>query len=378
MQTISKIASAAALAAAAGTVFAAPAHAATQHHGHTRAGAVFVQNNSTSGNSVIAYDRSANGSLTEAGSYPTGGKGGQLSGSVADHLSSEGSVAYNARAHLLYTVNAGSDTVTVFSVWGDRLTRLQVVPTGGDFPVSIAVHGSQVFVLNARDGGTVSGFVQFGGVLIRIPFWQRHLNLNTSAPGQPNEFVSTPGQIGFTPDGRQLLISTKNGGNSVLSFAVGPFGPAATPTTTSLPGTVPFGFDFDAHGHLVITEAATNKVATFTVNRNGSLTALDSAATGQTATCWLVTSHNTAYASNAGSGTVSIYRTDRAGMLTSKGTAATNPGTVDAATSHGFLYVETGVGGVVDSYRIKPGGGLAMTGSVTIPNGIGAEGIVAS
>ena len=50
-------------------------------------------------------------------------------------------------------MNAGSNTITVFAVHGDRLTRLQVIGSGGEFPVSIAARGSRVYVLNARDGG---------------------------------------------------------------------------------------------------------------------------------------------------------------------------------------------------------------------------------
>jgi hypothetical protein len=50
--------------------------------------AVFVQNNSAGGNAVVAYRRGADGALTQAGTYPTGGLGGQLAGSVADHLAS--------------------------------------------------------------------------------------------------------------------------------------------------------------------------------------------------------------------------------------------------------------------------------------------------
>jgi hypothetical protein len=35
---------------------------------------------------------------------------------------------------------------------GLMLIRRQVISTGGTFPVSIAVHGNLLYVLNARDG----------------------------------------------------------------------------------------------------------------------------------------------------------------------------------------------------------------------------------
>jgi hypothetical protein len=82
--------------------------------------AVFVQTDNTSGNRVVAYDRAADGALTQAGSYATGGRGGVLDGSVVDHTASQGSLTYDPGHALLYAVNAGSNTVSVFAVHGDR------------------------------------------------------------------------------------------------------------------------------------------------------------------------------------------------------------------------------------------------------------------
>ena len=68
------------------------------------------------GNQVVAYDRADNGGLTLANTYNTGGLGGVLNGSAVDHLASQGSLTYAQRNGLLYAVNAGSNTVSVFSV----------------------------------------------------------------------------------------------------------------------------------------------------------------------------------------------------------------------------------------------------------------------
>ena len=118
---------------------------------------VFVQTDNVSGNQVVAYDRAADGTLTWSHTYATGGLGGVLTGSVVDHLASQGSLTYDQRNNLLYAVNAGSNTVSVFSVRGDQLTLRQVVNSGGSFPVSVAVHGNLVYVLNAENGGTRPG-----------------------------------------------------------------------------------------------------------------------------------------------------------------------------------------------------------------------------
>src|SRR5215472_3719058 len=175
MKPIWKLAAATAGGAAAAALSALPASAATVHSTPAPAHPVFVQTDNTAGNTIVAYERTATGGLQQVGSYPTGGNGGILTGSVIDHLASKGALAYDGQAGLLYAVNAGSDTITVFSVRGDQLVRSQVISSDGQFPVSITAHGNQLYVLNALGGASVSGFVQVGGRLIPRPSWHRDL-----------------------------------------------------------------------------------------------------------------------------------------------------------------------------------------------------------
>jgi len=349
-------------------------HAVGDHHDAGRG--VFVQTDDPAGNTVVAYHRASDGSLTEARTYATGGLGGVLDGSVVDHLASQGSLALDRRHHLLYAVNAGSDTITVFRVAGDRLRRRGVVASGGSFPVSIAVHHHLVYVLNARDGGDVQGFRSTSGRLVRIPRSHRPLGLDASAAP---EFVNTPGQVSFSPDGSRLVVTTKANGDDVDVFAVSRHGSLSrSPTVTSLPGAVPFAAGWH-RGRLVLAEAGTSSVATFRLDHRGHLRAIATAATGQVATCWISRSGNRFFASNAGSGTLSGYRVDLRGRLTSLGTTSTDPGTVDATvTPDGrFLYVQAGEAGQVDAYRIARNGSLTPRGSVTVPGAAGGEGIAA-
>jgi hypothetical protein len=378
MKLISKAAAVTIAGAAAAALSALPASAATAHAWPWHTPAVFVQTDNSAGNTIVAYTRTASGGLRQAGSYPTGGNGGATNGSVVDHLASQGSLAYDRQAGLLYAVNAGSSTITVFRVRGDQLFRTQVLSSGGQFPVSITFHGNQVFVLNAWGGASIAGFLQVGGYLIPVPSWTRSLGLGTSSA---TAFTGTPGQVGFTPDGSQLVVTTKNAANSVDVFADGLFGPSAQPTVTSLPGTIPFGFTFDAYGHLALVETGAGAVATFAITSAGTLTQLGSAATGQAATCWITAApEGTLYASNAGSATESTLTTEPDGAITQLGTTPTDAGTTDAvASSDGrYLYVQAGGPGNVDAYRTGPGGSLTETGSVTVPGAAGGEGIAAS
>jgi 6-phosphogluconolactonase (cycloisomerase 2 family) len=389
MRSVRRLATASALAVAVVAAFATPALAHTDDHSHDRShsehdsgrsarGAdhvVFVQTDNPAGNAVVAYDRAADGTLTEAGTYPTGGNGGVLTGSVVDHLASQGSLTYDGRHSLLFAVNAGSNTVSVFSVHRDRLDLRQVLPSYGEFPVSVAVHDDLVYVLNARAGGSVRAFGIFGEHLFPLGA-SRALGLNAAATP---EFVNTPGQVAFSPDGEQLIVTTKANGSSIDVFRVGPFGSLSDAVVNAEPGTVPFAVTFDESGNLVVTEAGTNALATFALHDDGTLTLLQAVPTNQAATCWIAGANGQFYASNAGSASLTRVQSGPGGALTVLDNAGTDPGSVDAAiTAPGdYLYVQTGGHGIVDEFRINGDGSLSPIGSVTVANSVGGEGIVA-
>ncbi len=377
MKVLSRLVPAIGVGMLAMTALAAPAFASPTASAGDRGntGAVFVQTDNTAGNAVAAYHRAPDGTLTLAGTYPTGGLGGILSGSVVDHLASQGSLTYDDEHGLLFAVNAGSDTVSVFRVFGDRLELRQVIGSGGAFPVSVTVHGNHAYVLDALGGGSLYGYRIADGHLTPIPGSSRRLGLDPNATPQ---FTNTPGQVAFTPDGSRILVTTKANGNSVDVFAVRPDGRLSrSPVVNVEPDTaVPFAISFDRAGHVLIAEAGPNALATFALS-GGTATQLAIADTGQMATCWVAPAGRYFYASNAGSGSVSGYTVDGAGQLTALGNTKTDAGTVDASAAGGFLYVQTGAAGIVDEFAVGAGGALTSLGAVTVAGAAGGEGIVA-
>ena len=389
MKALTRFVPAAAVAALALAGFAVPAaasaavtspsssHAAPDYFGGP-GGVVFVQTDNVAGNQIVAYHRAADGTLTKAGTFQTGGVGGALSGSVVDHLASQGSLNYDASRGLLFAVNAGSNTVSVFAVHGDQLELRQVIGSGGTFPVSITTHGDLLYVLNALNGGSVAGFRIIGGGLAQIPGSTRALGLDPTATPQ---FTNTPGQVAFTPDGSQLLVTTKSNGNDVDVYSVKLDGSlSARPTVNSEPNDQPFSLTFDAAGHVMLILGGPGAVASFNLSPSGHLTQLTSALTGATATCWIVRDGQYFFASNAGSGTVSRFSESFSGGLTALGSTATDAGTVDSAVSGDgrFLYVQTGGAGIVDEFAVGHGGSLTEIGSVTVPGAVAGQGIAAS
>lgn len=338
---------------------------------------VFVQTDNLAGNQVIAYDQGREGSLTEVGAYATQGLGGELEGSVVDHLASQGSLTYDAEDGLLYAVNAGSDTVSVFAVSGDRLSLRQVIGSGGSFPVSVTVDHGLVYVLNAEAGGTLQGYQVAFGRLFPIPGSARALGLN---PTETPQFTHTPGQVAFSPNGSQVIVTTKGNGSAIDVFGVQAFGRlSATPVVNSEPGTVPFAVTFDQAGDLLVSQAGTDAVTSYALHHDGTVTPLSTVATGQQATCWVVRSGAVLWASNAGSATLSAVGLGFGGQLSSLGTTETSGGSVDAAVAANgrFLYVQGGAAGTVDAFTIGSQGALTKVGTVTVPGAIGGEGIVA-
>jgi 6-phosphogluconolactonase (cycloisomerase 2 family) len=153
---------------------------------------------------------------------------------------------------------------------------------------------------------------------------------------------------------------------------------SAQPVVNSEPGTVPFGVTFDSAGHLVVAETGLNALASFQLNRDGTIRLRDSVPSGQAATCWVAPIKGGFVTSNAGSASVSSYRSTGAGRLALHGATSTDAGTVDASASADgrFLYVQAGASGIVDEFAVKAEGSLTRIGAVTVPNAAGGEGIV--
>jgi 6-phosphogluconolactonase (cycloisomerase 2 family) len=242
-------------------------------------GAVFVgtNHNNTSdpsqpANQVAVYRRAANGTLSLVGHVNTGGQGsGPGQRFAGDGLGSAHSVELSQDRRFLFVTNAGSNNVSVFRVSKNGLALTDLEPTGDGspnhrFPNSVTQNGDLVYVLNGADQGSITGFrLSKEGTLSPIPGSTRLLAANQDrfAP----DALKNPTQVSFTPGGRQIVVTIKDGppagalpgpGNDptgpgrVLVFSVGRDGlPSTTFTQTNLDNRGPFGFSFDQRGNLL-------------------------------------------------------------------------------------------------------------------------------
>jgi 6-phosphogluconolactonase (cycloisomerase 2 family) len=372
-----------ALMTALPAVSAAAATPSTSNNGGARgaSNAVFVQTNDPTGNTILAYHRANDGILTPASSYPTGGLGGTATGAPVDALASQGSLVYDSGHGLLLAVNAGSDSITVFRAHGDHLVWRQVISSDGQFPVSIAVHGNLAYVLDAGGQGTVAGYRIDDGRLDAISGSARSLSLGNTTPPV---FISAPAQVGFDPTGSDLVVTTKNH-NAIDVFGVRHNGSlSAAPVVSPSAGPVPFGFSWDRSGNLLVTEAGTGTVTAYRIGAHRSLHVLSrAAANGQAALCWFQGARGFFYGANAGSASISSYRShDGTVALVAAVSANTSGGSIDMSASEGgrFLYVQNSGAGTVQGFRVGKNGGLTLVTTVTglpVFNTQGMEGIAA-
>jgi 6-phosphogluconolactonase len=315
-----------------------------------RVGAVYVMTNSDVENKVVVFNRDAQGILTPAGSYATGGLGS--GGGVIDPLGSQGSLILTKGNRWLIAVNAGSNEISVFRVRRDTLTLADKVDSGGIFPSSLTFHRRLLYVLNADpDGGNpnITGFIlNRDGTLTPVADSTRSLNSGTYS------------QVGFSSHGRELIL-TERGLNEIYVFAIRKDGlPEQAPVISPSSGAGPFGFIFDKRNHLVVSEAGSGAVSSYTVQNNGSLAIITpSVANNQNATCWIAANKKGfAYTANTASDTISSYKINtRDGSLSLIEEIAEtgNGGPIDLSISSNnlFLYILNSSTGTVGMFRIN-------------------------
>lgn len=303
----------------AGTAAAASAGQANDVVGH-----VYVNDNTAGVNTIAAFDRHSDTSLTPTpGSpYAAGGAGlGQLVGS-------QGSLQLSTDGRYLLAADAGSNQVSVLRIKPDgslRLVEGSPVSSGGVEPVSIAVHDDLVYLANLGNGAFGSNYSGFrlnrGGRLVPI-----------TGSTVPLANTANPGDVLFSPEGDHLVgieVGTTNPSTfRIDSFLVGEDGRLTAAPGSPFPGQAagPFGSAFSpaAPNHLYVSNAhagaGNGSVSAFKVAENGGFSTIGASpyADGQTAPCWVEISPDGRYlfAVDTGSTDISSYRIEAGGALT--------------------------------------------------------------
>ena len=377
------------IAAAIGLLALSVAGSAATAHGVSAqsdvVGHVYVNDNSALVNTVTAFDRHADGSLTPTAGSPfiAGGAG------TGKGIRSQGALQLSSNGGYLLVADAGTNQISVLRIRPDgslRPAEGSPVSSGGKKPVSIAVHGNLVYVANAGAGGSnYTGFTLNAG--------GRLTPLSGSKFSLPD--AANPGDVFFNSTGSHL-VGTEINASVIDSFLVGGDGRLTAAQGSPFPaqGLGPFGSEFRptdptqlyvSNAHNVPLNSGT--ISAFDVSSNGVLSSIGTSpfADNQTAPCWVEISHDGQFlfTVNTASNSISSLSIAADGSLSSPVTTllhgAAPLGATDARLdpSGSDLYVVEGGRDAVGVLAVKGGALTELTSSpVSLPAGATPFGIV--
>jgi hypothetical protein len=347
-------------------------------------GHVYLDDNTVGANTIGAFYRHADGSLSPmpGSPFPAGGAG------TGSGLASQGALQLSSDGRYLLAVDAGSNQVSVLRVGWDGSLQLVpggVISSGGPTPVSIAVHGDLVYVANSGAvGPNFTGFT--------LSPWGQLQPLAGSTVPLANG--SQPDDVLFNSIGR-ALVGNLTGTSQIESFAVGWNGllTAAPGSPLTAQGLGPFGSEFRPTNpfQLFVSNAhngtGLGTVSAFNVAWDGALSSITGSpfADGQTAPCWVEITHDGQFlfTVNTASGNISRYWIAPNGILTLLGSTPVNAtggvGAVDARLSPDgrTLYVDESRIGAVGAFAVTGGNLTELPGSpISLPAGATPAGIV--
>jgi 6-phosphogluconolactonase len=328
--------------------------------------AVYMMTNAVAGNEIAVFARDGKGLLDFPFFYQTGGNG------TGGGLGSQGSIALDSAGDTLSVVNAASATISVFDLTKKEPNLIQVISSGGTFPISIGLSDDLLYVLNA--GGAHGGVDSITGFKVANSGELSALKNSTGFLSGPSVL---PAQVSFSPDGQWLVVTERNG-NFIDVFGVKADGRTTAPTFTPSPVTDTLGFLFTSQGYLVTTQAdngaAVGTVSSYQILANGAAKAItNSLATGtQIAPCWNAITSNgkymytvntgsasvTAIAVDSDTGTLTLLNPVGFGGLAGLLPPGTGP-TDNAILGNEVLYVNVAGNGQIAAFTIEKSGALS-------------------
>jgi 6-phosphogluconolactonase len=350
-------------------------------------GHLYVNDNAGGVNTIGAFDRHANGTLTPMPGSPfaTGGVGIGKDAIPPGPAASQGALQLSSDGRYLLAVDGGSNQISVLQI--NRDGSLKPVGDGpvssnGVNPVSIAVYGDLVYVANAGTS-TSSGETNYTGFTLNPGGHLRPLAGSTVTLPDGSQ----PDDVLFSPDGSKL-VGTRLQTSLIDSFTVGGDGllTAAPGSPFTAEGLGPFGSEFRPTNaaQLYVSNAHdgpdAGTVSAFTDGADGTLTAIAGSPfpDNQTAPCWIEISHDGQYlfTVNTFSQSISSYSISADGSLallqsTPMNAPAATPGDARLSPDGTTLWVVDAAADIVSGFTVR-GGSLTELPSSPTPAPAGA------
>jgi DNA-binding beta-propeller fold protein YncE len=280
---------------------------------------IWLESNSTEGNSILAFKNDGTGTPTFLGSTPTGGTGVFDKTFALGPFDSDQNLIVNPEGTLLFAVNSGSNSISVFHITPDGLQAAagSPFPSGGSDPVSLGLKGDTLVVVNMDQDPaqnknlTLPNYTTFrvwpNGQLTAIPRSTVHVAYGT-VPSQA--LIASQGSLVF---GADFL------GGLLESFVLGANGRLTQNAPQGLPDSVFTGLavphlplGLRTHPEvpaLYVDITPASKVAVYRYDSNGRLSFVRAVNDSGKAPCWAVVNRagSRLYATNTGDNSVSVF-----------------------------------------------------------------------
>jgi len=360
-------------------------------------GAAYAWTNDPNGNRIIVFDRGSDGTLTPAGSFSTGGLGSGLLENTANGviLASHGRESapnnLGGSDRFLLTVNAGSNSISVFETRPGGLELLEVQDSGGNHPLSVTVSQGIVYVLNGGGSNCMGGVPNISGFELG-PQGQLTPIPGSTRPVSGGAF-SGCAQISFDKKG-EVLVVTQRASDKIDTYTVDNRGIATGPIVNESTGSGPFGFTFTQQNDLITTEnfgaaPLQGGAASYEVGDDGVLTPLGpTVRNGRSDTCWVVVTDNNkfAYITNFQTGDISLYGVNTDGTIflinpSEQTIGVSGAGDMSLSRNSQYLYARNALDGTVHAFAVDGTTGrltpIDVDGGIT-PGGGALGGFAAS
>ena len=282
---------------------------------------IYLESNSTAGNSVFAFKFDFAKAPTLISITPTGGIGVFDKTFALGPFDSDQNLIENPEGTLLFAVNSGSNSIAVFLINSDgSLTAVDgsPFPSGGSDPVSLGLNGTILTVVNKdqdpaqNDNLVLPNYTTFSvspknGALTPIP----ESTVSVAYGSSPSQaLIASRGSVVF---GADFL------GGLLQSFRLNEDGrlrqnpPQAVPDSVFTGQTAPHGpLGMRTHPNLAILYVditLINEVAVYTYDGRGNLSFVRTVADSGAAPCWAVVNHagTRLYVTNTGDNSIEVY-----------------------------------------------------------------------
>lgn len=280
---------------------------------------IWLESNSTAGNSIFAFRNTGNGSPTFLASTPAGGIGVYDKTFALGPFDSDQNLITNPEGTLLFAVNSGSNSVAVFRITSDGLQAVEgsPFPSGGSDPVSLGLKDDILTVVNKdQDPAQNVNLIQPNYTTFRV--WPNGQLTAIEGSTTSVAYGSSPSQA-LIASGAPVVFGADFLGGLLQSFFLDEDGrlhqnpPQALPDsvfTGQTTGHLPLGMRTHPNRRVLYVDVTlSNEVAVYSYDEKGTLFFVRTVADSGQAPCWATVNHagTRLYATNTGDNSITVY-----------------------------------------------------------------------